>query len=410
MSDKVFRKGFNALLATMFLGACNDNVLKQFLGLQVVAGVWQDRLATGGQGLITAVFSVPFLLFSGWAGQYADRVSKSKLGQWVKILEIFIALVSIVALLTKSLELATLALLMLAVQSTLFGPVKYGILPEMFPVSALGRANGALNLLTNIAVILGVYLGGLFSEGYPAARLLPGMVMLGIALMGYLASLSLEPLPAHDPTAVFTPNPFNPYIYCLRYMSKHNQLLLIAIGWEFFYFIGSLVLQAILDFKEPLGLSDKTTSLLNVPLALGIVAGSGLAGLVCKNRIRTGLIPVGALGISVFFGLLGLLPLSLALVVIGLFGLGTFGGLYVVPLQALLQARSPENLRGRILGTCSFLGFSFIALSGLWYLAGRSVLGLDVRAMLLICGILTLVVGMWILQFIVRGGSKQNEE
>ena len=388
MSKKVFSRGFNALLIVQFMGACNDNVLKQIIALQIVGGIWKDALGEGGQGIITLLFTLPFLLFSGWSGQIADRTSKQRLTVWVKIAEIFLGLVALYSLSVQNLTLSIITLMLLALQSTVFGPAKYGLIPELIPSHQLGQANGILNLFSNLAVILGAVIAGILSDHYPEQGILPGMVILFIAVVGFLASRWITPVPAFDSSVRLSANPFSPYIKSLGLMYRRRQLMVIALGWAFFWLIGIMVLQAILDFKPLLNLSDKQTSMLNIPIIVGIGTGSALAGFLSRDRIRTGLVPIGAAGLILFLVLTSLSELSYSLSWIYLTVLGIFGGLYIVPLQALLQAKAPAKLRGRILGTTNFLSFSFIALGGglYWFLRGN--LQLDVQQMLLFCCVL----------------------
>ena len=396
MKKGIMTKGFNALLVTQFLGAANDNLLKQLIALQVVAGVWAGELGNGGQGIITLYFTLPFLLFSGWAGQLADRYSKQKLSQWVKIFEIFLGLGVICALWFQSLWLAIAMLILLGFQSTIFGPAKYGMIPELFPEQLLSKANGALNMLTNISIIFGAFIGGCFSDGYPAHRLLPGLVVLVIALSGFTSSMFLEKLPAQDPSVKLTKNPFQPYTSSLKVMSKLHHLLSVMFGWAFFNFIGILVLMSILDFKVILEISDTQTSLLNLFLVVGIAFGSLMAGLLSKDRIRLGLVPIGAAGITLFLLILGFSNLSHIFVIICLVFLGVFGGFYTVPLQAFIQAKAPLELRGRILGTTNFMSFVFIGIGGGLYWFMRSKVHMDVQPMLVIYGALMLIEALYL--------------
>ena len=396
MKKGIMTKGFNALLVTQFLGAANDNLLKQLIALQVVAGVWAHRLGEGGQGIITVFFTLPFLLFSGWAGQLADRYSKQRLSQWVKILEVFLGVGVICALWFQSLWLAIAMLIMLGFQSTIFGPAKYGMIPELFPEELLSKANGVLNMLTNISIIIGAFIGGCLSDFYPEQRLLPGIIVLVIALLGYGASRLLEKLPAQDPSVILSKNPFQPYTSSLKVMAKLDHLIAIMLGWSFFNFIGILVLMSILDFKVILKISDTQTSLLNLYLVVGIAIGSLLAALISKDKIRIGLVPIGAAGITLFLLLLGFLNLSHIFVIICLVFLGNFGGLYMVPLQAFIQAESPLELRGRILGTTNFMSFVFISIGGGIYWLMRSKFHMSVQPMLLIYAGLMLLEALYL--------------
>jgi MFS family permease len=389
MSVRVFTRGFIALLVTQFFGATNDNLLKQIIALQVVSGTWQGRLGDGGQGVVTVLFTVPFILCSGWGGELADRVSKTRLARWLKVLEIGIASLALAALLWGDLPLSLGVLFVLALHSVFFGPAKYGMIPEILPEPALSRANGAINMLTNIAILTGAAIGGILSQAYTAHPAFPGSILVAVALAGFGASRLLPAVPAADPSARFSTNPFAPYLSAFASMRQSPGLLAVTLGWGFFYFAAILVIQAILDFQSILHLDDRQTSLLNVPLVLGIGAGSLLAGRLSGDRIRPVLVPVGAAGLTAFLLLLGVVPLALPIAWIGLGLLGLFGGLYIVPLQALIQARAPAGHRGRTLGAANFTSFCFVAAGGGVYWLGRSqAVGATAPAILFACGIL----------------------
>jgi len=221
---------------------------------------------------------------------------------------------------------------------------------------------------------------------------MPGLVMLGAAVSGYVASLFMEKLPARDPKSKVTANPMRPYLDTLKIMARRRYLLDIAIGLGFFGFIGIMVMQAILDFKVLLNLSDRQASYLNVPIMLGVAVGSLTAGYLSKAKVRIGLVPIGALGMALVLGILGTHQLTTVRVVVGLVSMGFFGGFYVVPLEALLQGRSPLEIRGRVQGTKAFLDFGLIALGGAAYKVLRGTLDLNVQMVLVLCSIITLVV------------------
>jgi MFS family permease len=413
---KTFCRDFNALLVTQFLGACNDNVLKNILAMQVVAGgLWAGQLGEGGQGIVTFLFTLPFILFSGWSGQFADRHSKQKVARWMKIAEIPIAIGALVALWTTSLWAGLAVMFCLAAQSTIFGPAKYGMIPDLVDEEALPRANGALNMLTNIAIIAGIVLGGYLSDACRVRPLVPGVVMCAIALAGYAASRLLPVLPPSDPAVRYAANPFAPYAEALRAMRRDRTMLLLALATSFFYFIAVLIIQAIPDFKAILGLErDYDTTLLMVPLSVGIGVGSALAGwLTNERRAPLRLAPAGAAGLAVLCLLLGLARLAPAegaawqnpayRLAAGYLGAaGAFGGVFIVPFYAMLQARAPVELRGRILGTTNFLNFLFIGIAGGLYWLLQSVAGQDAQAILVDAAVMT-VLGCALLLWPLRG-------
>mgnify|MGYP006282449035 CR=1 FL=1 len=410
MKPRVFTKGFNALLVTQFLGAANDNLLKQLIALQLVApGIWAGAMGDGGQGAITVIFTLPFLLLSGWSGQLADRISKQQLSQWVKIAEVFIAVIALAALWKGSLLFSVTALVLLSIQSTVFGPAKYGMIPEMMDKEALGPANGAINMLTNIAIIVGGALGGVISDQYAGFTLLPGLVILVVAVAGTISSRYLQPLESSDPSSRVRGFPFSPYVSAFCMMAKVRHLVPYALAWGFFYFVGVTVLQVNLDFKPLLNLTDTQASLLNVPLVVGIGLGSGLAGCFCKEKIRMGLVPLGGIGIAVMLIALGSIQLTYIIVMAGLVLMGAFAGLYIVPLQSKVQELSPEGQRGRVLGTSNFLTFAFVALGGAFYWLMRSQLAIGAQVMLVISAVMLILCVVWITGVIRRAAVTSSE-
>ena len=159
--QRLFSKGFISLIAVSFFGAANDNILKQILTLMVVGGgLWANRLGAGTQGIISLVLTIPFIILSGYAGQIADKFSKQQVILWVKIAEIPIVLIALLGLLLGSFWLSLFALLLLAVQSSFYGPAKFGVIPEVVDSHRLSQANGLINAISNVAVILGSMAAG----------------------------------------------------------------------------------------------------------------------------------------------------------------------------------------------------------------------------------------------------------
>ena len=148
---KLFTPGFTSLLGVSFFGAANDNLLKQVLILMVVAGgLWVNRLGVGTQGVISLVLSIPFIILSGYAGQVADKFSKQRIIFWVKMAEIPIAIFAMLGLALGSFWLSMLALFLLAIQSSFYGPAKFGIIPDLVDSHRLSQANGLINAVTNV--------------------------------------------------------------------------------------------------------------------------------------------------------------------------------------------------------------------------------------------------------------------
>jgi MFS family permease len=384
--SNLFRRGFLSLIVTQFFGAANDNILKQVLIYMVTTGVWSGMLGRGGQAYVALCLTVPFIVLSGYAGQFADRRSKRTVALLVKVVEVPIAIVAFVGLYLQILWITIAALLLLAIQSTFFGPAKYGMIPELVEEGDLSRANGLLNMMTNIAIIVGTLAAGPLSDAYfPRAQAgippdqamlwLPGTALILVALAGLAASLFLPRLKAMDPALRYNPNPFSIYIVALREMAR-TPLLMVALAWGFFYMIGMTAILILPEYESVLNISFTKTSYLIGVLGVAIGVGSVLAGWISGHHIQPRLIPVGAVGMTVFFVLLGAVPPEFWSVAAMLLGAGIFAGFYIVPLQALLQKLSPGDERGRFLGTANALSFVFSTVGALIYWAAVNVLAL----------------------------------
>ncbi len=388
MKSNLVKRGFLSLIFTQFFGAANDNLLKGVLTFMVIDGVWSGRLGAGGQGLVALCFTIPFIVLSGYAGQFADRNSKRYVSVLVKVVEIPIAATAMLGFWFGNLWITLAALVALSCQSAFFGPAKYGMIPELVDDRDLSRANGTINMMTNIAVILGTLLAGEVADRYnplpasdgssaPAILWLPGALMLAVAAAGLIAVLFLVRLEPGDKNLKYNPNPFAIYISAIREMSK-SPLLMVMLAWGYFYLLAGLALLIIPEYTVVLKIDRAEASVLLGVLGAAIGLGSVTAGLISGHRIEPRLIPIGALGLTVFFILLGTVPPSLPAlepkirVVVSsvsgfIFGAGFFAGFYIIPLQAMLQKLSPDSERGRFLGTANAISFTFLAIGSLLF-------------------------------------------
>lgn len=425
MSKSVFTKGFNALLVTQFLGAVNDNLLKQIFILQVaVGGVWADQLGDGGQGLVTTLFALPFLVLSGWSGQFADKHSKQKVSQWVKFAEIPIVGLAALALGIGEFALGMAALLLLGLHSTVFGPAKYGMIPELFPRDLLGRANGVINMFTNIAIIAGIVIGASLSANYPGNTAAIGGVMLAVAVCGLLASRFLQPLEPTDPSLAYSSHPLGPYWNALVIMVRDRALILLCLGGGFFYLVAVMAVDSIPDFRvaKYLNIDDTQVGYLTATLAIGIGVGSTAAGYLMRDGVRSlWLVLAGVAGMTGVLLCTGLGDFQTGGQTTGfgdpaynrmavlLAALGAFGGCYIVPFQALVQACAPESQHGRILGTYNAMTFVFIATAGGIYYALRTGFELSVQGAHLVLAMLLMDFTLLLLLFL-RDEMRRREK
>ncbi|QEF96674.1 Lysophospholipid transporter LplT [Stieleria maiorica] len=384
-SPKLFNAGFLGLMVAQFFGAMNDNLLKVILAFAVVRGVWEGRLGDGGEGIVSICFTLPFLLLSGFAGQIADRYSKRTVTLGVKIAEIPIALVAGLGFYFENLYLTLLALIALTCQSSFFGPAKYGMIPELVSDRHLSRANGSINMMTNIAVILGTVIAGSASvryhgaEGVPRVAWLPGALFVATAVLGFVASLMITRLQPGDRDLQIDYNPFAIYIETIRKMGQ-TRLLTVMMAWGYFYLLAGLALSTLFRYPEVLGVGDDEASVLMGVLGVAIGLGCAVAGFISGDKIEPRLTTIGAAGLVVFFFLLAAVPpwmpdarpmvrVALSNVAFFIFCAGFFAGFYIIPLQALLQKLSPDDERGQFLGTANAVSFAFMTVAGLLYWA-----------------------------------------
>ncbi len=387
------RRGYHALLgllSSQFLGAFNDNVYKIVLSLLTA----NQALATGegssAIALIGAIFILPFVLFSGYAGYVADVFSKRTVLITAKCLEIVSMGLGIFAFLAGQLPLMLGVLFLMALQSTFFSPAKYGILPELLPDRDLSRANGLMEMGTFLAIILGTSIGSFLFATWNDQLERVGLVLLGLALVGSLASLTIPPVPASGSHKSFPLNPWAEIALGLKRLTHEKVLWLAALGTAYFWFLGALLqMDLILLGKEVMQLNDTQVGLLATFLAIGIGTGSLAAGRLSGDTVELGLVPLGSIGMGIFSLLLSGSASSYAQTAAMLVGLGFSGGLFIIPLQAFLQQRSGAQERGRVLATTNFLTTVgiLIASGTLWLL--RDFLGIQADTIIALSGVCT---------------------
>jgi len=383
-------RAFAFLLGAQFCGALNDNLLRYFLSFSVATGgIWAGELGRGGQGWVGLAMALPFLMISGFAGQTADRKSKTTLAQALKKVEIYIAAVAAVGLLSGSLVLTFVAFFLLASQSAYFGPTKYGLIPELNQSQYLSLANGWINATTHLSAIIGMGLAGplyaLWANG--GENWAPGGVLIALAYLGWRMANHIPYQKPQAPHLISSFGWFKPYKDAFSAMQAGPGFL-IAGCWAGFYLLAGLALLFLPDWPALLGISQAAGSLLLAILGGSIGIGSALAGLLSGSNIRTNLIPLGATGMAIAFLALGLIPPTFTTTAGLLFLGGISSGFYVVPLQAALQYLAPEAERGRFLGAANMLSWTAIALASVLFLILRKYCDVAPHRIPLVTGLL----------------------
>ena len=386
---------FAWLNATQFFGALNDNVFKLLVVFFLVDHLGFDRKAT--IGLASMVFVLPFLLFSHSAGIMADRYSKQNIIFYAKGMETVLMILGLVGILISSPFMLYALLFLMCVQSAFFGPSKFGIIPELVKPDQLSSANSFMVGLTYLAIIIGTFLPSLFlvtlfHDSY--AGLASACIV--ISAMGLLSSSRIgETAPVGSTEQKFTPLFVIEIFKTLFSLRKDRYLFMTLLCMAYFLFLGAFIQQNLLLLgPEVLGWDTTTSGYLFPMAAIGIALGALAAGKLSGRSIEFGVVPVGAAGLSLTCLLLGVsnsLPVILTLV----FLVGISAGLYVVPLQAFIQQRSPRNRLGEILACMNFLNFTGVAVAAILFIVLSKSLGLSAKGCFLVTGLITTALALF---------------
>ena len=404
---------FVPLFVTQFLGALNDNVLKNAMVVLLTfqAATWTTLKPELLANLAAGVFILPFFLFSATAGQLADKYDKSRLAQLVKLLEIAIVLIAGVGFALHSLAVLFVSLFLLGLHSTLFGPVKYAILPQHLKSEELVGGNALIEAGTFVAILLGTLLGGLLAGAGDGTTWIT-TVGLAIAVGGYLASRAIPIAAPPAPTLTISPNPLTETWRNIAFARENPTVFLSIMGISWFWLFGALLLAQFPAYtKNVLGGSETAVTLLLATFTFGIGIGSLFCEKLSAKRVELGLVPLGSIGMTVFaldlafaspvtpagaIGALALLQLgSTWRVLADLALLGIFGGFFIVPLYALVQQRSNPEHGARIIAANNIMNALFMVVGAL-SAAGLLAAGLTIPMLFAVAAICNAAVALFI--------------
>ena len=450
----VKNRSFLCFLGTQALGAFNDNVFKQ---LVLLLGVGYLMAGVEYQAVVQFMFALPFLLFSGLAGDIADRISKGRLMVFCKLAEIIIALLGVGAFLListaqsesgsapLSLWLLAAVTFLLGTQSAFFGPPKYGGLPELVRPADLTTATGLTQMTTFLAIIFGVALAGLLADLLVGRYYLAGLVTVSIAVVGTLVSLGIARNPPADPRRQITARSFTSILRTLTDIFRHDGLMMrVMIIYSWFWFVGGVALTAINAFgRFQLGMNNFETSLMIATTSLGIAIGSVLVSRLSYGKVRLGLVvPALLLLVACLLAFMFLpvhtptaddilrfneikhtpelletvriipaAPYAIRVTAFSLFFLlGIASGFYSVPLLTFIQSRPQLSEKGKVFAAVNWFNWIFILAAALTYGAGMAVLANRANLLLAIVGGLTLLMGIVFLPGIFRRIRQERPE
>jgi len=363
-----WRRGFWSLIATQFQGAFNENALK-FLVIYLILALETDKAQRDRLELLVGIlFAAPFILFSLTGGYLADRFSKRSVTIWTKVFEVGVMLLAVVALVGPNFTLALAAIFLVCTQGAVFGPSKYGLLPELLPQERLSWGNGVLELGTFLGIIAGSVSGSVLAGLFAGREMYSGAILFGFTVVGLLASLAISQVPAADPSKPFYPTSLIDVWSPMKLIRSDRVLWLAVLGNTYFFFVAALLQFNIFLYGEDvLHLNSTYGGLLQAAVAIGIGVGSLSAGFLSGGKIEYGLIPLGALGMSALGLCLAIPSLSFASVLLLLSLLGFAGGFFIVPISALIQHIPEEEHKGGVLGAANWLSFVGVGVASAAY-------------------------------------------
>ncbi|HXN52868.1 MAG TPA: acyl-[ACP]--phospholipid O-acyltransferase [Candidatus Acidoferrum sp.] len=364
-----WRRGFWSLIATQFQGAFNENALK-FLAIYLILALEKDKAQRDQlEFLVGALFAAPFILFSLSGGYLADRFSKRSVTLWTKVFEIGVMLLAVLSLAGPNFPLALAAIFLVCTQGALFGPSKYGLLPELLPAEKLSWGNGVLELGTFLGIIAGSVCGALLADAFKGHQVYSGAILFAFTVVGLLCSFGISRVPAADPAKRFSALSLVDVWSPMRLIRSDRVLWLAVLGNTYFFFVAALLqFNIFLYGQDVLHLDSTHGGFLQAAVAIGIGIGSLAAGFLSGGKIEYGLIPLGALGMTTLGLCLAIPGLSFQVVLLLLAGLGFAGGFFIVPISALIQHIPAEEHKGGVLGAANWLSFVGVGVaSGAYY-------------------------------------------
>ena len=408
------QRRFAPFFWTQFLGAANDNVFKFAFTLMVTYQLQLSWLEPKMAGLVIgALFILPYVLFSATSGQLADKHDKARLMQLVKSLEIAIMAIAAWGFWTTNVPALLACVFLMGLHSTLFGPVKYAYLPQQLSERELTGGNGMVEMGTFVAILLGQLLGGVLVDTPVVGPQHVAIACLAIAVLGRATAQAIPASPSTDPDLVINWNPVTETWRNLKLAHEGLAVFRSLLGISWMWFFGAVFLANFPAFaKEVLHGSPQVASLLLAVFSIGIGIGSLLCEMLSKRHVEIGLVPLGAVGMSVFaidlyFAATGLPPADpysvsafLAVpahwrVLADLTLLALFAGLYSVPMYALIQLRAQPTHRARIIAANNILNAIFMIASSV--IAGAMLgAGLSIPQVFLAVGIANAVVAAYI--------------
>lgn len=383
---------FTYLNITQFLGAMNDNIYKLLIVYFFIQleGIENSHIILSTTG---ATFVLPFLLFASSAGIMADRYSKRNIIIFTKLFELVVMILGLIAFSYASKWGSYCILFLMATQSTLFSPSKYGILPDLLPVEKISRANGMMTSFTYLAIILGTFFASFLLDITHRDFFIASSFCILISLIGLFSSFCIEYTPPSGSRKRLNVHILSEIFKTLKVLKLEPSLLAAVLGSAYFLFLAAFVQLNIIPFAvQSLHLTDVQGGYLFLLTAIGIGTGSILAGKISGKSVELALVPLAGVGLTITLYMLDLYSDSVLVNIPLVIILGLFGGIYLIPLDSYIQIASPKQYLGQAIAANTFLSFfGVLCASGLLYLL-TAVFNVHADKGFTVMGTLTLIV------------------
>ncbi|HUE94036.1 MFS transporter [Pseudomonas sp.] len=413
------KKRFLPFFLTQLLGAFNDNIFKQSLILAILFKISADADKSLLVNLCALLFILPFFLFSALGGQFGEKFPKDALIRKIKLAEIVIMLLGATGVLLGSLPLMLAVLFAMGTQSALFGPVKYSILPQHLREEELVGGNALVEMGTFLAILAGTIGAGIIMASTGYASIVAASVVI-VAVLGYLASRAIPSAHAAMPELKLDWNILRQSWLIMKLgLGQRPAVSRSLIGNSWFWFLGAVYLTQIPAYaKEWLYGDESVVTLILTVFSLGIGLGSMLCERMSGHKVEIGLVPFGSIGLTIFGMLLwwhsggfpqaelahdwqAVLSYGQAWWILGsILGIGLFGGFYIVPLYALIQSRTVEHERARVIAANNILNALFMVISAIASILFLTVAELSIPQLFLVISLMNIAVNSYIFKIV----------
>lgn len=407
------QRRFLPFFITQFLGALNDNVFKNALIILIVfkGGGLVKADADILINIAAGLFILPFFLFSASAGQWIDKYEKSRSIRMIKLIEVVIMLLAAFAFLNDAIFFLIGLLFLMGAQSTFFGPAKYSYIPQHLKVTELIEGNALVQMGTFVAILVGTIMGGVLIA-QEQGRVYVSVSVVLVAISGYLASCFIPVTPSLTPGLKINWNFFTETWRNIRFLKANRVVFLSILGISWFWFLGATYLVQLPNYtKTTLGGNEQVVTLLLTLFTIGIGAGSLLCNRLSGKKIEIGLVPFGSIGLTLFgidlyftqpaalpegsLGLVEFLAGGHWRLINDIVLIGFFGGLYIVPLMAMVQERSDPDHLSRVIAGNNIINSLLMVLSAVVAIVVLSA-GLGIARLFLIVAVLNAAVAIYI--------------